>query len=545
MPVAVLAAAKQKRRRMARLQEKAAAKNAQASYKSHESTLLDVFRRHDRDGNGMLDKTEMLTLLNEVAPPAEEDDVDFVFEELRKAGKVRDGDDKISFEAMGPACALWIDCAKDLDRDGADLVVETPPPAYVPRGLMSPASTGSNLTPRHVRLDGGGDTGTASAATGQLTGAALHQAQLPTPPPRMSPLATRPATSVLPALPGRVGPVLPPVGGKRETVALASPLAAPPLPLSSSSSSPAPSPLGERHRPVPASPRTPSGLGAAAAGPSDSAGAVERSGSPSGRPSPGPNRRFSSAEHASKYMEKADLRASAALSRAEEEASKLADKLAKSASASAGTGAAPRRGSLAVLASAATKVVTRLGGGGKEGKKEAKKDPLQDPAFILRAQELMKNEMMINTFSVFDKDGSGSISIEELRNVISMLQLAPTKGEAEDMLRELDINKDGAVDMWEFCVYVQKQKDEGKTREEAEVIENAFAQTLLADDEGFVTVDELRKLFTYQTAEQTDALSEKEFSEFCNMFGIGGASSRIPLDVIKRHPCWEEAKVEM
>ena len=131
---AVLAAAKQKRRRMARLQEKAAAKNAQASYKSHESKLLDVFRRHDRDGNGMLDKSEMLTLLNEVAPPAEEDDVDFVFEELRKAGKVRDGDDKISFEAMGPACALWIDCAKDLDRDGADLVVETPPPAYVPRG---------------------------------------------------------------------------------------------------------------------------------------------------------------------------------------------------------------------------------------------------------------------------------------------------------------------------------------------------------------------------------------------------------------------------
>ena len=60
----------------------------------------------------MLDKTEMLTLLNEVAPPAEEDDVDFVFEELRKAGKVRDGDDKISFEAMGPACALWIDCAR-------------------------------------------------------------------------------------------------------------------------------------------------------------------------------------------------------------------------------------------------------------------------------------------------------------------------------------------------------------------------------------------------------------------------------------------------
>ena len=147
---------------------------------------------HDDDDDDDDDDAAGAQPPSAVPPPAEEDDVDFVFEELRKAGKVRDGDDKISFEAMGPACALWIDCAKDLDRDGADLVVETPPPAYVPRGLMSPASTGSNLTPRHVRLDGGGDTGTASAATGQLTGAALHQAQLPTPPPRMSPLATRP-----------------------------------------------------------------------------------------------------------------------------------------------------------------------------------------------------------------------------------------------------------------------------------------------------------------------------------------------------------------
>ena len=522
MPVAVLAAAKQKRRRMARLQEKAAAKNAQASYKSHESKLLDVFRRHDRDGNGMLDKTEMLTLLNEVAPPAEEDDVDFVFEELRKAGKVRDGDDKISFEAMGPACALWIDCAKDLDRDGADLVVETPPPAYVPRGLMSPASTGSNITPRHVAVEA-----------------------LPTPPPRMSPLATRPATSVLPALPGRVGPVLPPVGGKegdrRARVAARRAAAAAELVVVVAGA------VAARRAPPP-------GAGVAAD--------AERAGSGGGGAERQRGRRralrlsqrpaVAGAQSAVQlggarlqvYGEGGPPRVGGAVAR-RGGGVKLAEKLSKSASDSPSSRFAPRRGSLAVLASAATKVATRLGGGGKEGKKEKKKDPLQDPAFILRAKELMKNEMMINTFSVFDKDGSGSISIEELRNVISMLQLAPTKGEAEDMLRELDINKDGAVDMWEFCVYVQKQKDEGKTREEAEVIENAFAQTLLADDEGFVTVDELRKLFTYQTAEQTDALSEKEFSDFCNMFGIGGASSRIPLDVIKRHPCWEEAKVEM
>ena len=125
-----------------------------------------------------------------------------------------------------------------------------------------------------------------------------------------------------------------------------------------------------------------------------------------------------------------------------------------------------------------------------------------------------------------------------------MLQLAPTKGEAEPKLRELDINKDGAVDMWEFCVYVQKQKDE-EEREEAEVIENAFAQTLLADDEGFVTVDELRKLFTYQTAEQTDALSEKEFLRLLQHVRHRRRELADPLDVIKRHLCWSEAKVEM
>ena len=89
-------------------------------------------------------------------------------------------------------------------------------------------------------------------------------------------------------------------------------------------------------------------------------------------------------------------------------------------------------------------------------------------------------------------------------------------------------------------MYVQKKKDEGSAREGIEVIENAFAQTLATDDEGFVSVEELRRIFTYQTAETTDALTDGEYSEFCAMFGLGGANSKMPLAELKRHPCWQE-----
>ncbi|RMZ76938.1 hypothetical protein DV737_g4613, partial [Chaetothyriales sp. CBS 132003] len=53
-------------------------------------------------------------------------------------------------------------------------------------------------------------------------------------------------------------------------------------------------------------------------------------------------------------------------------------------------------------------------------------------------------------FAVFDKDGSGTISAEELRQVMKSLGEDLTDAEIDEMIREADKDQDGTIDYEEF-----------------------------------------------------------------------------------------------
>lgn len=53
-------------------------------------------------------------------------------------------------------------------------------------------------------------------------------------------------------------------------------------------------------------------------------------------------------------------------------------------------------------------------------------------------------------FRVFDKDGNGLISPEELHEVMNHLGENLSKSDIEEMIREADIDGDGQVNMEEF-----------------------------------------------------------------------------------------------
>ena len=44
--------------------------------------------------------------------------------------------------------------------------------------------------------------------------------------------------------------------------------------------------------------------------------------------------------------------------------------------------------------------------------------------------------------------------------VIMMLDVAPTKGDVASMIDSMDLNKDGSVDFYEFCVHMQHLRDQ-------------------------------------------------------------------------------------
>jgi len=74
---------------------------------------------------------------------------------------------------------------------------------------------------------------------------------------------------------------------------------------------------------------------------------------------------------------------------------------------------------------------------------------------------------MREAFRVFDKDGNGYISAEELRHVMTNLGERLTDQEVAEMIREADINGDGMVDYNEFIKLLCSTGPEPDTSKQA------------------------------------------------------------------------------
>ncbi|KAL7412519.1 hypothetical protein BDY24DRAFT_341722, partial [Mrakia frigida] len=95
-------------------------------------------------------------------------------------------------------------------------------------------------------------------------------------------------------------------------------------------------------------------------------------------------------------------------------------------------------------------------------------------------------------FSLFDKDGDGTITTKELGTVMRSLGQNPTEAELTDMVNEVDADGNGKIDFAEFLTMMSRKMRDVDSEEE---IKEAF-KVFDKDGNGFISAAELRHVMT-------------------------------------------------
>jgi calmodulin len=103
-------------------------------------------------------------------------------------------------------------------------------------------------------------------------------------------------------------------------------------------------------------------------------------------------------------------------------------------------------------------------------------------------------------FSLFDKDGDGSITTKELGTVMRSLGQNPTEAELQDMINEVDQDGSSTIDFPEFLTLMSRKMHDTDTEEEVKEAFRVFDK----DGNGFISAAELRHVMTNLGEKLTD-----------------------------------------
>ncbi|KAI5587558.1 hypothetical protein POPTR_005G052800v4 [Populus trichocarpa] len=112
-------------------------------------------------------------------------------------------------------------------------------------------------------------------------------------------------------------------------------------------------------------------------------------------------------------------------------------------------------------------------------------------------------------FCLFDKDGDGCITFEELATVIKSLDDSATDEELHIMISEVDVDGNGTIEFGEFLNLMARKMRENDAAEELKEAFKVFDK----DQDGYISPNELRHVMINLGEQLTDEELEQMIRE--------------------------------
>merc|ERR1712150_352675 len=141
---------------------------------------------------------------------------------------------------------------------------------------------------------------------------------------------------------------------------------------------------------------------------------------------------------------------------------------------------------------------------------------IQNPLTSKMADQLTEEQIaeFKEAFSLFDKDGDGTITTKELGTVMRSLGQNPTEAELQDMINEVDADGNGTIDFPEVLTMMTRKMKDTDSEEE---IRDAF-RVFDKDGTGFISAAQLRHVM----ANLGEKLTDEEVDEMIREADIDG-----------------------
>ncbi|MEM7132538.1 MAG: EF-hand domain-containing protein [Chloroflexota bacterium] len=112
-------------------------------------------------------------------------------------------------------------------------------------------------------------------------------------------------------------------------------------------------------------------------------------------------------------------------------------------------------------------------------------------------------------FSLFDKDGDGSITTKELGTVMRSLGQNLAESELQEMIDEVDVSRNGEVNFPEFLVMMERKIKDTDSDEEVREAFRVFDK----DGNGYIHASELKHVMMNLGKRLTDEEIDKMIKE--------------------------------